>query len=151
MIRIVFQKVDSSENHLKKIFKEINNQFTIYKEKKLEIDDCTSFDDYYESMRLSKNLILDYHDIFEYYYNEYHYTLILIYLMKDNNPISYYVTISVEKELKNHASLLSLRYESMEKAKKTFFRYKAFFKKNDDVLLLKEINKEIKNNEWDLY
>lgn len=152
MNNIVFRHVDSVEHHLNDLSKEVLNQFAIYKNKKLEIDDCSSFDEYYESMRVNKNLIIDYHDILEYDFDEYHYTLILIYLnKKEEKPISYYVSISVEKDLSNHRTLLSLRFDNLEEARKEFLKYKEVFEKKDDVLLLKKIKEKVQSNEWDLY
>jgi hypothetical protein len=68
--------------------KELEKQFAIYKNKKLEIDNCSSFDEYSELKRADKKLIIDYHEISEYSFNEYKYNLILIYLLrKDTTPI----------------------------------------------------------------
>lgn len=132
--------------------KELEKQFAIYKNKKLEIDNCSSFDEYSELKRADKKLIIDYHEISEYSFNEYKYNLILIYLLrKDTTPISYYIYISVEKNFKYHTSLLSLRYEDLDKAKKMYLKYKEVFEKNNDVLVLKMLEENIKNNEWDLF
>lgn len=149
---IIFHEVDSCEYHLKVLNDELKKQFAIYKNRKLEIDNCSSFDEYSELKRANKKYIIDYHEISEYDFKNYHYSLILIYLTKkDEMPISYYVSISVEKNLKDHISLLSLRYEDLEKAKSMYFKYKEVFKKNNDVLILKMLEKDMKNNEWDLY
>lgn len=149
---IIFRTVDSREHHFNELERELKKQFAIYKNKKLEIDDCSSFDEYYENKRINKNLYIDYHDTFELDVEDYSYDLILIYLTKkDLSPISYYVTISVEKCLSNHTTLLSLRFDDLCEAQEMYLKYKKILQEKNDVLLLRKIEKDFKKNEWDLY
>ena len=141
------------EKNLDQINKHLKEQFSIYKDKKLEISDCNSFDEFYETKRRSnKDSIIDYIKTFTCNIDEYNYTLILTQIIKeDKTPISYYIFISVEKKLKEHKSLLSLRYEDLKDAKKVFSKYQSLFESKNNKLLLEEVSKDIEYNEWDLY
>ena len=137
---------------MKDIVKELENQFVSYKNDKTMIDRCSSFDDYSETKRLTKGLILDYNQTSEYEIGDYNYDLILVYLTnKNEKPISYYLFVNVEKKFTNHTSLLSLRFSKLSEAEKKYFKYQKLFDKKSTNLLLEEIKKDMLKNEWDLY
>lgn len=118
----------------------------------MKIDEYNSFDEYYENNRLSKDTIIDYKKIEELIIDDYNYNLILIFLIKNNKiPISFYVTLSVEKRLSNHTSLLSVRFNKLIHAEEMFNKYKKIFKDKNEIFLYEEIKKDVEKNEWDLY
>ena len=144
-------------NEYKKIQNDINKtlseQFKNYKNNKLEILNCSTFNEFYESKRItSKDLIIDYYKTFDIDIDMDNYSLIALFITKEDKvPISHYIFLNHEKNHRDFESLLSLRFEEKQDADETFMKYRKILKQNDNNLILNEVSKDIDKNEWDLY